>query len=224
MLRRRPGDRFDAGIADGPIGKGTILSVGPDGLAWRFEPAGPTPEPDPVALIVGLPRPQTARKILADAASLGVRSMHFVRTEKGEPGYADSTLWSSGEWRRHVRAGVEQAFATRIPEVSWGGSLASALEAAGIGTTESDRAAAVIALDNYEAAAPLGIARLSAPLIVAVGPERGWSAAERDLLRARGAVLVHLGPRVLRTETACVAALAVSKARLGLLYGPGSPP
>jgi len=52
---------------------------------------------------------------------------------------------------------------------------------------------------------------------VAIGPERGWSARERDLLRARGFELVHLGPRVLRTETACVAAVAVVKSRLGLL-------
>ncbi|HEY1848006.1 MAG TPA: RsmE family RNA methyltransferase, partial [Opitutaceae bacterium] len=49
-------------------------------------------------------------------------------------------------------------------------------------------------------------------LALAFGPERGWSGAERDLLRARGFTLAHLGTRVLRTETAVVAALAIAKA------------
>jgi RsmE family RNA methyltransferase len=54
-------------------------------------------------------------------------------------------------------------------------------------------------------------------VVLALGPERGWSASERDLLRAEGFQLVHLGERVLRVETACVAAIAVVKAKLSLL-------
>jgi RsmE family RNA methyltransferase len=69
-----------------------------------------------------------------------------------------------------------------------------------------------IALDNYEASGrmvPVGAAR---PLALAFGPERGWSAGERDILRANGFVLAHLGGRVLRSETAVVAAISIAKA------------
>jgi RsmE family RNA methyltransferase len=59
--------------------------------------------------------------------------------------------------------------------------------------------------------APAG---LRFPLALAFGPERGWSAGERQLLRAQGFELAHLGTRVLRTETAVVAALALAKAAL----------
>ena len=51
------------------------------------------------------------------------------------------------------------------------------------------------------------------PIAIALGPERGWSAAERSLLRAGGFELAHLGARVLRTETAAVAAISIAKAR-----------
>jgi RsmE family RNA methyltransferase len=58
---------------------------------------------------------------------------------------------------------------------------------------------------------------LGAPLVLAFGPERGWSAAERDLLRAQHFAFAHLGTRVLRSETAVIAALAVVRSRLGWL-------
>jgi RsmE family RNA methyltransferase len=53
--------------------------------------------------------------------------------------------------------------------------------------------------------------------VLALGPERGWGPADRAALRAYGFTLVHLGPRVLRSETAVIAALTLVRARLGLL-------
>jgi RsmE family RNA methyltransferase len=210
VLRRRAGGSFDAGLVDGPRGKGVLLAIGEDALELAFEWGAQTPPLDPVALVIGLPRPQTARKILQEASALGVAAIHFVATDRGEPNYAQSVLWSSGEWRRHVRAGAEQAFSTRLPEVTHGRSLAEAVDSLGPSTGR-------LALDNYEAPQSLSRAAVASPVAIAVGPERGWSAEERDLLRGRHFSLVHLGPRVLRAETACVAAVAIVKARLGLI-------
>jgi len=204
VLKRKAGDLFDAGIVDGPRGKGTIAFIGPESLFLRFAPAT-QPEPaDPVHLVVALPRPQTARKILNEAASLGVSTMRFFRSEKGEPGYASSTLWSSGEWRRHLLDGAAQAFDTRLPGIFHDATLADSVAALPAGCAR-------IALDNYEATRRLS-ASAARPVALAFGPERGWSGAERDLLRATGFGIAHLGARVLRTETAVVAALAILKA------------
>jgi 16S rRNA (uracil1498-N3)-methyltransferase len=213
VLRRRAGDTFDAGIAGGVRGKGTVVAIGPDAVdlafAWDAAPLPPLP---PLALVVGLPRPQTARDILRDATTLGATALHFVRTEKGEPSYATSSLWSSGDWRRHVLAGAEQAFDPRLPEVTHGQPLAAALA-----TASSGPSALRLALDNYEA--EIGLADVAvAPgqgVVLAVGNERGWSAADRATLRAAGFTLVHLGSRVLRTETACVVGLTLLRAKLG---------
>lgn len=211
VLRRLPGETFDAGLVNGPRGKGTVQAIGPDGIALGFNWGPPPPAPDPITLVVGLPRPQTARDILRDASTLGLAALHFVRTEKGDPNYAQSSLWTSGEWRRHVSAGAEQAFATQIPEVSHDRTLAQALAAL-------PAAGYRLALDNYEARAAFSQVDLeSPPVILAIGPERGWSPADRDQLRAAGFDLLHLGTRVLRTETAVVAALAIVRAKLGLM-------
>jgi len=162
-------------------------------------------------LIVGLPRPQTARDILRDATALGVETLHFATTERGEPNYARSTLWSSGEWRRHLLAGAAQAFSTHVPGVTHGRSLTETLLTL---APDGDR----LALDNYESAGPLSQrAGVTSRVTLAVGSERGWSEAERTLLRARGFDFVHLGERVLRTETACIAALTLVRAKLGLM-------
>jgi 16S rRNA (uracil1498-N3)-methyltransferase len=54
-------------------------------------------------------------------------------------------------------------------------------------------------------------------VILALGAERGWSGEERVMLRKAGFQFVHLGARVLRTETACVAALSLLRAKLHLM-------
>jgi RsmE family RNA methyltransferase len=204
VLRRRQGDLFDAGIVNGPRGKGWIVHIGPDSIALGFETLEGPPPADPIHLVVALPRPQTARKILNEATSLGVASMRFFRSEKGEPGYAASTLWKGLEWRRHLLDGAAQAFDTRLPDIAHDPSLAGSIGAL-------PAAGPRFALDNYEAPRRLRPASGIRPLALAFGPERGWSADERAVLREAGFVLAHLGPRVLRTETALVAALAIAK-------------
>jgi len=204
VLGRREGDSFDAGIVNGPAGKGLLVEIGDEALRIRLDVARPPAPADPVHLLVAVPRPQTARKILNEATSLGVASMRFFRAEKGERSYASSTLWTGGEWRRHLVDGAAQAFDTRIPELTVHAGLGEALATIPAGCAR-------IALDNYEAAARLGPGHAERPIALAFGAERGWSAAERALLREGGFGLAHLGPRVLRMETAVVAALSLVK-------------
>lgn len=212
-LRRRIGDTFDVGLVDGPIGKGTLDAISATTLTLTFT-WGPPPAPaDPITLLLGLPRPQTARDILRDATTLGVGALHFVATERSDPNYAAATLWTSGEWRRHCLAGAAQAFATRLPAVTSNHTLATALAALPAATTQR------LALDNYEATCPLRECHIisGTSIVVALGPERGWGPADRAALRAHGFTLVHLGTRVLRSETAVIAALTLVRAQLGLL-------
>jgi 16S rRNA (uracil1498-N3)-methyltransferase len=208
-LRRQVGDSFDAGIINGPRGRARIEAIDDAGLRLAFTWQPPSPAPPPVGVIVGLPRPQTARDILRDATTLGATALHFVLTEKSDRAYARSTLWSGDEWRRHLITGAQQAFDPHVPAVSHGQMLASVLRSL---PAKGGR----LALDNYEATAALAAAPelAIAPLTLAIGPERGWTAADRAALREAGFTLAHLGPRVLRTETAVVAALTLARAQL----------
>ncbi len=212
VLRRQIGDTFDVGLINGPRGKATLIAINSDDLNLSYTWSAEPPPADPITLIIGLPRPQTARKILQEAATLGISALHFVITERAEASYAQSTLWSSGEWQRHVQTGVAQAFCTRIPEVTHGRTLESAI-------TTLDADSSRIALDNYEATTALSKCNQAGytSVAVALGAERGWSPQERDLLRETNFTIAHLGERVLRLETAVTAAVSIIKAQRGLM-------
>jgi 16S rRNA (uracil1498-N3)-methyltransferase len=208
VLRRKVGDSTDVGLINGPRGKAILKSMNEDDVEFDFIWSEEPPALLPIDLIVGLCRPQTSRKVLQDATSLGVRSIWLAATERTEPSYASSKLWTTSEWERHVRAGVEQAFSTRIPTIQFGISLSDCIE-----STRS--AAGKICLDNYEATTDLLEASAQKKAIVlAVGSERGWTENERDLFRQNGFQLAHLGDRPLRTETAVIASISIVSAQI----------
>ena len=57
------------------------------------------------------------------------------------------------------------------------------------------------------------------PLLLLVGPAGGFEAAEASALRAAGFLAASLGPRILRAETAAVAAVSIAQAAWGDLHG-----
>jgi RsmE family RNA methyltransferase len=61
------------------------------------------------------------------------------------------------------------------------------------------------------------LSALTAPVTLAVGSERGWTEAELAALRQSGFEACSLGARILKTETAALAAVTLALARLGIL-------
>lgn len=113
-------------------------------------------------------------------------------------------------WRSVAIAACEQCGRNRLPGIAAVESLPEWLAG---GTV---RGAALSVLLAPQAAA--GLRELPAPegiVVLLAGPEGGFTAGEQALARARGFVPVRLGPRVLRTETAAVAALAAMQALWG---------
>jgi len=211
VLRMSPGKRFDVGALNGPRGKALIQSDDERGMILSLEWGAPPRPPLPLTLVVGLSRPQTMRKIMREASAMGIAGLHIARCTRSEPGYADSSLWTGGEWRDLLMLGAEQAFTTNVPCVIRHDSLAAALSAL-------QSAPNRLALDNYEASQPLARWKPepgATDTVLCIGPERGWDGTERDLLRGKGYILAHLGPLVLRTETAMIAGSALTAAALG---------
>lgn len=213
VLRLKPGDKLFVGVVNGPRGQAIITSDDTQGLRLDIKWEEKTDAPRTFFALVGMPRPQTARDVLREAATFGITALHFFSVEKGESSYGNSVLWKTDEWRQRLREGAAQAFATTIPEVVCHESLRDALEKI---ATATPAGSVRIALDVYEADAPLSqTTPAQGPVVLALGAERGWSAAERKQLRAAGFTLAHLSPRVLRTETALVAGLSVLLAKRG---------
>lgn len=215
VLGAGPGAQVFVGFVDGLRARARV-ETRPDGsVDLEVVATEPVPSRLPISLLVGLPRPHTARRILFEAASLGVEALHFFEARASQPSYRRSRLWQAGEWRDRLRLGAEQGFTTRLPQVEHHADLESALEPVPAGW-------AGVALDNYEADRDL-VSALPAEApgaVLALGPERGWSTTEREIFRRHGWPLAPLGPHVLRSETACVAAVAATAGRLRLWAGP----
>ncbi len=203
VLKVAPGGSFDVGKINGPRGKARLEGLDKENLVLEFVWKDAVPELNPLQLLVGLCRPQTCRKILRECTSMGFYSITFFNADRSEPAYQKSRLWATGEARRLMIKGAEQAFSTRLPELHMADDLENALRGT---TSRSSR----VGLDNYEGEFRLGSQKpLRPPVILAVGSERGWTARERDILRDSGFQMAHLGNRVLRTETACIAAASI---------------
>ena len=163
-----------------------------------------------LGLVQGLPEADKMDWIIQKATELGVGWIQPVTCER-------SVVRLSGEraarreahWRRVAIAAAEQCGRTRIPEVRPNLGFMSWLAVpAEMPRWMLDPAAPPLASQ----AAPLS------PLELVVGPEGGFSDRERELLATR-ATAVSLGPRVLRTETAPLAALAAIHALWGDFRG-----
>lgn len=212
VLGRRPGDTFDAGVVGAGLGKATLVSATEAGLQLDLRLTEAAPPLHPVTLLFGACRPVAAQRILREATTLGVGAIWACGADKAERSYLEAALWTAGGFRELLLAGAAQAFSTLIPDVRRFESVDAALLAARQAKAEA------LALDNYEAAFPLREwVPAGGSTLVAVGPERGWSGRERDLLRSAGFALVGLGPRVLRSETACLAGITLVLARRGLM-------
>lgn len=210
VLRLRPGDRLRLGRVNGPTGTARVLALPAGGrvsLQCRWaRRASPRPAVD---LLLALPRPKVMKRLWAQLAALGVGRVWITNAERVERNYFDSHVLEEAGYAPLLREGLQQARATRLPEVAVHRRLKPLVEdecsAAEPGRVRllADPAART---RLHEACARAGARRV----LLAVGPEGGWTPYERRLFARAGFVPVGLGPRCLRTDTACVALVALA--------------
>ena len=164
-------------------------------------------------LVQGVSRGERMDYTLQKAVELGVTDIVPVITER-------TVLRLDGEraerrlahWRGVVLAACEQSGRTRVPALAEPCDLADYLVDHGAGR---EVAGCALLLDPT---APTALAEhgvIAGPVSVLIGPEGGLSGHERQAARAAGFEPVRVGPRVLRTETAAVVALALLQALAG---------
>jgi len=211
ILKLEIGDEFKAGVIGGEIGTARLEGQSERAWIWSFVPIC-KPEPlHPLTLVLGCPRPPVARRLLKDMSTIGIKELRCCTTDLNEKSYLTSRLWREGLWRQALIDGGVQSGSTLLPEVRTSISLDRSLEDLPDGATR-------IALDNAPDAEPFGHHETPGDeAVLAVGPERGWSARERSVLDAHGFVRLRLGTRILRTETACSLGTGLLLSRMGIL-------
>lgn len=211
VLTVTPGQQVRVGVVDGPMGIGTVTSIG-DGhvtMTCAFEPSAP--ERPRVDLLLALPRPKVMRRLWAQLSALGVGQVILTNAEKVERDYFDTHLLRPEGYRPLLLEGLQQARDTRVPVVSVHKQFRKLIE--------SDLNA-LFPAGHRLVAHPGGETSISAVLgetpgrvLLAVGPEGGWNDFELSLLHAHQFTPVTMGPRSLTTTTACIALLTLVHCR-----------
>ncbi|GAB4229210.1 MAG: 16S rRNA (uracil(1498)-N(3))-methyltransferase [Acidobacteriota bacterium] len=171
-----------------------------------------------IHLAPALIKPERFEWLLQKGVELGVISFQPLLTRYSQSthhgGYTPRRL---DRWRRIVREAVKQSGRALIPRVE------EPLELTRLG--ERFDPAGFVCLDE---AGDRSLQELGSSLegcsecVLLVGPEGGWDEAERDWLSGRGVPRFGLGPRILRSETAAVAAVTLVQFLLGDLGTPGA--
>ena len=147
--------------------------------------------------------------ILQKATELGVASVHPVQSDRSEVKLeGERAAKRLAHWRSVVVSACEQSGRSRVPAVSASQPLQAALDA---GLPAGQR----FLLDPEGDAAVHAIDAPEGDCVLAIGPEGGWSPRDKQALHAAGFTGLRLGPRILRTETAGLAASAALQARFG---------
>ena len=214
VLRVACGQTVRLGVLDGPLGSGVVTAVdaGVVTLQCTFEAA--VPAVPAVDLLLALPRPKVMHRLWAQVAALGVGRIMLTNAERVERNYFDTHVLSESCYRPLLIEGLQQARDTRVPAVTVHRRFRILVEdeletlshaATRLVAHPSTRAS----LRDVLASPPPHPSDAPGRVLLAVGPEGGWNQFELDLLDARGFVAVAMGPRTLRTDTACVALLAL---------------
>lgn len=211
VLRLDIGDSFKLGLVNGPSGIATITSIDEKDIVFAWEPQEDAVPLHPVTLLVAQVRPICMKRILRESISLGVSELVVVGSDTGERSYREAKLWSTGEYRKYLLDGAMQSGSTGMPVFKLSPSVDAFLEEPGAWKTK-------LVLDPVVDSEPLStLEDIKAPVVLAIGPERGWSERERKLFAHHGYRFLSIGGRILRTETACSAALAILLGRMHLL-------
>jgi 16S rRNA (uracil1498-N3)-methyltransferase len=110
-------------------------------------------------------------------------------------------------WRSVVVSACEQCGRARVPSLA----APQPLRAATADLPDVPR----YLLDPEAGQAIATLSSLPGGCVLAVGPEGGWSPRDREVLRTSGFTGLRLGPRILRTETAGIAAIAALQGLFG---------
>lgn len=211
VLRLREGDGCVLFNGDGHDYDARLTAISKRGVVADIVGARAIDNESPlrVILLQGIARGEKMDLILQKATELGVAAIVPVMAERTEVKLdAERTEKRVAHWRSVIASACEQSGRARLPSLSAPASLADAARDVGTGATK-------LTLDPTGDVALATVEIASGAVVVAIGPEGGWSPRDRDTLSAAGFTGLRLGPRILRTETAGLAAIAALQSRFG---------
>lgn len=204
-------EAFTVRDADGRFFRAALRTCEGDvATALAYEAMENDPEsPLAITLFNAVPQRQRMLWVTQKAAELGVFAIQPVFTVRSVQ--ADGLAHEKAHaWPAQAIKGARQCRRSIVPEVMRSLPLAEALA-----TPAWTEASLRVVIDDRAEAATTASTGVPTSVALVVGPEGGFNAQEREILRSAGAAMWRLGGRVMRAETASIAGIAVLQHRFG---------
>jgi RsmE family RNA methyltransferase len=200
----REGQEITIALWGGNKGAARLCSVAKHEVTMEITRQEPSTPLLPFDLVIGLSRPQTIKKVIQAAVMTGVRSLHLVSTELGEKSYTTATLLEPEHLRNETVKALEQIGEGYSPTIHVHRSFSYFCRTHLESLVQGNDTVRLLAHPNAREFTIVDRLYTDRPIVVAVGPESGWSQREVAEFEARGFERVGLGPRVMRVEIALV--------------------
>ena len=209
VLRARIGQEFDIATGAG-VRRGRIISIDESRVEFELGEEIPARSIPDVTVALSIFKFDRMEWAIEKVTELGVARIVPIIARRTEAHLAAAAEKRVERWLRIARQASEQSRRASPPEISQPLKLKDALELLGglrIALAESEK---TVTLKN---ALQSSSAR---DVVLAVGPEGGWTDAEVEMFREAGWIPASLGNTILRAETAAIAALAIVISGIGV--------
>jgi 16S rRNA (uracil1498-N3)-methyltransferase len=212
VLRAEPGQIYDV-VANGFLHRAEIATVTDAEVHFLLHEELESDSALPLHLLLAVFKFDHMEWAIEKATELGIARITPLLARRTEKHLAQSASKRVERWRRIALEASKQSRRTTIPEIADPIPLRQALE--------QEQSPTRILLSETEQATSITAALLKAKsssqetdTALAIGPEGGWTPEEITLFAQHDWQPVTLGPRILRAETAAIAAIAITSAHL----------
>jgi 16S rRNA (uracil1498-N3)-methyltransferase len=212
VLRAEPGQIYDV-VSNGFLHRAEITHVSEDEVLFTLHEELESDAALPLHLLLAVFKFDHMEWAIEKATELGIAKITPILARRTEKHLAQSALKRAERWRRIALEASKQSRRTDIPEIADPIALNLALA--------EEKSPTRILLSETEQTLTLTAAlkastssQKETDTALAIGPEGGWTPEEMTLFAHHQWQPVTLGPRILRAETAAIAAIAIASTHL----------
>lgn len=194
------GDRVRVGKLNGLMGHAIIQTITDKDVELTITLDQPPPAKLPLTVVLALPRPKMIRRIFRSISELGISDLVIINSYKVEKSFWQSPALDAEKVRSYLIAGLQQAKDTTLPNISFHRLFKPFVEDELPAIVENRRG--LIAHPGIGEACPYN---QNESIVLAIGPEGGFTEYEVNKFIEAGFEGIHLGERILRVENALTA-------------------
>jgi 16S rRNA (uracil1498-N3)-methyltransferase len=207
VLRAQPGQIFDV-VSNGFLHRAEVLSTSESEVVFTLHEELQAEAALPVHMLLAVFKFDHFEWGVEKLTELGASRITPVLARRTEKHLAQAAGKRAERWRRIALESAKQSRRTDVPAFDDALPLAAAINLVEAPTK------LLLAETEQQHTIAAALAEAATPLALAIGPEGGWTAEEMQSFSSAGWKHVTLGPRILRAETAAIAALSICSALL----------